>query len=53
MLTGLENLEWTLRLKGKNMGCIKLFDLDGTGPWTYKVNHMHMHGPSEHRFDGA
>lgn len=51
-LTGLENLEWTLRLKGKNMGGIKLWDLNGDGPFTYKVNHMHMHGPSEHRLGG-
>ena len=51
-LTGLENLEWTLRLKGKNMGSIKITDLNGRGPYVYKVNHMHMHGPSEHRFEG-
>ncbi len=51
-LTGLENLEWTLRLKGKNMGGIRLTDLNGRGPFSYKVNHMHMHGPSEHRFEG-
>lgn len=50
-LHGLENMEWTLRLKGPNMGGIKLTDLNGKGPYYYKVNHMHMHGPSEHRFD--
>lgn len=50
-LHGLENLEWTLRLKGSQMGGIKLTDLNGRGPFSYKVNHMHMHGPSEHRFE--
>jgi carbonic anhydrase len=34
------------------MGEIQLTDLNGQGPYTYKVNHMHMHGPSEHRLDG-
>ena len=53
MTTGLQNIEWTLRLKGRNMGGIKITDLDGNGPYKYKVNHMHMHGPSEHRLDGA
>jgi carbonic anhydrase len=45
---------WTLKLKGhgQNMGSIKLIDLYGRGPYVYKVNHMHMHGPSEHRFEG-
>lgn len=28
-LTGLENLEWTLRVKGKKMGGIQLTDLNG------------------------
>lgn len=51
-LHGLENLEWTLRLKGPNMGGIKITDLNGRGPYGYRVNHMHMHGPSEHRFEG-
>jgi len=51
-LTGLENLEWTMRLKGKNMGGIKFTDLNGQGPFVYKVNHMHMHAPSEHRLGG-
>ena len=34
------------------MGGIKLTDLYGRGPYYYKVNHMHMHGPSEHRLEG-
>lgn len=34
------------------MGSIHLTDLNGKGPYVYKVNHMHMHGPSEHRLDG-
>lgn len=35
------------------MGGIKLTDLNGRGPYGYRVNHMHMHGPSEHRIDGV
>ena len=27
-------------------------DLTGKGPFHYKVNHMHFHSPSEHKFDG-
>ena len=34
------------------MGEIQVTDLEGNGPYTYRVNHMHMHGPSEHRIDG-
>ena len=45
-------MEWTLRLKGKKMGGIKLTDLNGRGPFVYKVNHMHMHASSEHRIGG-
>ena len=53
-LHGLENIEWTLRLKskGQKMGGIRLTDLNGRGPYVYKVHHMHMHGPSEHRLEG-
>ena len=53
MLGGLENLGWTLRLKGDKMGGITLTDLNGKGPFIYDVDHMHMHGPSEHRFEGV
>ena len=35
------------------MGGIEVTDLNGKGPYIYKVNHMHMHGASEHRFDGV
>ena len=35
------------------MGGIKITDLEGKGPYVYKVNHMHMHGPSEHRLEGV
>lgn len=35
------------------MGTIEVMDLNGNGPYIYKVNHMHMHGPSEHRIDGV
>lgn len=35
------------------MGHIAVTDLNGKGPYIYKVNHMHMHGPSEHRLDGV
>ena len=55
-LTGLINLEWTLKLKGANqgsMGSMKLVDLNGKGPYTYRVDHLHFHGPSEHKFDGV
>jgi carbonic anhydrase len=34
------------------MGTIEIIDLNGNGPYIYKVNHLHMHGPSEHRLDG-
>ena len=34
------------------MGTIEVTDLNGNGPYIYKVNHLHMHGPSEHRLDG-
>ena len=35
------------------MGGIQVTDLNGQGPYIYHVNHMHMHGPSEHRLDGV
>ncbi len=35
------------------MGTIEVTDLNGLGPYIYRVHHMHMHGPSEHRFDGV
>jgi carbonic anhydrase len=47
------NLKWTLKLKGTKMGGLKITDLEGCGPWYYKANHMHMHAPSEHRIDGT
>lgn len=34
------------------MGHIEVTDLNGEGPYIYKVNHMHMHGPAEHVLDG-
>jgi len=48
-----DNLKWTLKLKGKKMGGLKITDLEGSGPWYYSANHMHMHAPSEHRFNGT
>jgi carbonic anhydrase len=35
------------------LGGIEVTDLNGHGPYSYKVNHMHMHGPAEHRLDGV
>ena len=35
------------------MGGIDITDLNGNGPYHYKVNHMHFHSPSEHKFDGV
>jgi carbonic anhydrase len=35
------------------MGGLEMTDLNGKGPYYYNVNHMHMHGPSEHRLDGV
>jgi carbonic anhydrase len=34
------------------MGTLELTDLNGNGPYIYKVDHLHMHGPSEHKMDG-
>ena len=34
------------------MGRIELTDLNGNGPYMYKVDHLHMHGPSEHKING-
>lgn len=34
------------------MGNIELTDLNGNGPYIYKVNHLHMHGPSDHKING-
>ncbi len=47
----LENILWTVRLQGGDLGGIEVTDLNGQGPYKYKVNHMHMHGPAEHRID--
>ncbi len=33
------------------MGTIEITDLNGKGPYIYKVDHLHMHGPSEHCLD--
>lgn len=33
------------------MGSIEVTDLNGNGPYVYRVNHMHMHGPAEHHID--
>ena len=30
-----------------------MIDMDGKGPYIYNVNHLHMHGPAEHRIDGV
>ena len=48
----LENILWTVRLSGADFGRIEVTDLDGKGPYIYQVNHLHMHGPAEHRIDG-
>ncbi len=48
----LEELGWTVRLMGADMGGLEMKDLNGEGPFFYKVNHMHFHAPSEHKFDG-
>lgn len=47
----LENILWTVRLGGADFGTIEMTDLNGQGPFVYKVNHLHMHGPGEHRID--
>ena len=36
-----------------DMGYIEMTDMNGNGPYIYKVNHMHMHGPSDHKIDGV
>jgi hypothetical protein len=48
----LENILWTVRLSGADFGRIEVTDLEGKGPYIYQVNHLHMHGPAEHRIDG-
>ena len=35
------------------MGHIEMTDLNGDGPYIYKADHLHMHGPSEHKFNGV
>jgi len=47
----LENILWTVRLGGADFGTIEMTDLNGEGPFVYKVNHLHMHGPGEHKID--
>lgn len=49
----LENILWTVRLQGTELGGIEVTDLNGEGPYKYRVNHLHMHGPAEHRLDGV
>lgn len=49
----LENIRWTVRLSGGDFGGIEVTDLNGRGPYQYRVNHMHMHGPAEHRIEGV
>ena len=33
------------------MGYIEMTDLNGNGPYIYRADHLHMHGPSEHKFN--
>lgn len=40
-----------MRLSGGDFGGIEVTDLNGKGPYIYKVNHLHMHGPAEHKID--
>jgi len=40
-------------LQGTDLGGIEVTDLNGEGPYRYRVNHLHMHGPAEHRLDGV
>lgn len=49
----LENILWSVRLSGGDFGGIEVTDLNGKGPYKYKVHHMHMHGPAEHRIEGV
>ena len=35
----------------EDLGTIEVTDLNGNGPYIYRVNHMHMHGPAEHHID--
>ena len=45
-------MDWTVKLQTEDMGYIEVTDLNGQGPYIYRVNHVHMHGPSEHKLDG-
>lgn len=48
----MENIKWSVRLRGADIGTIEVTDLDGQGPFVYKAHHMHMHSPAEHKFNG-
>jgi carbonic anhydrase len=49
--TKFEEIDSTLRLHNDDLGTIKVTDLDGKGPYTYKGYEIRFNGPSEHRID--
>eukprot|EP00347_Sterkiella_histriomuscorum_P001688 403371061 len=49
--TRFQEIDSTLRLHDENIGTIKVTDLDGKGPYTYKGYEIRFNGPSEHRLN--
>ncbi len=51
-----EEAKYQIRISGGNetgdLGGIKITDLNGQGPFTYKVDHLHFHRTSEHIVNG-
>jgi carbonic anhydrase len=48
----LQEVKYSVALSGIEMGMIELTDLNGMGPFVYKVNNIHFHTRSEHLIKG-
>lgn len=50
--TRFQEIDSTLRLHDESLGTIKVTDLEGKGPYTYKGYEIRFNGPSEHKLNG-
>jgi len=48
----LEQFIYSLKVPANEIGTIEITDLNGQGPFLYSTDHIHFHGPAEHRIDG-
>jgi len=48
----LEKFIYSLKVPANEIGTIEVTDVNGQGPFLYHTDHIHFHGPAEHRIDG-